>query len=99
MSTVCDIGQLITRDPSYRDGRHCIAGTGVTVHRVVGWYKAGLAPEEIADDYPHLSWAQVYAALAYHHANSAEIDSEICAEQQEEDRLYAEHRLRRGQNP
>ena len=99
MSTICDIGQLISRDPQYRDGKPCIAGTGITVHRIVGWYKAGLTPEEIADDYEHLSLAQVYAALAYYHANAAEIEKEIQAEEQESERLYAEHRQRKGQNP
>jgi len=99
MSTVSDIGQLISRDPQYRDGKPCIAGTGITVHRIVGWYKAGHTPEEIADDYPHLSLAQVYAALAYYHANSTQIDAEMRAEQEEVERLYLEHQQRRGQNP
>lgn len=98
MSTVCDIGQLITRDPKIRDGRPRITGTGITVHRIVGWYKAGLSPEEIADDYPHLSLAQVYAALAYFHANAEELEKEIQAEVAEEERLYEEHRKRISQD-
>lgn len=99
MSTVCDIGQLISRDPQYRNGRPCIAGTGITVHRIAGWYKTGLSPEEIADDYDHLSLAQVYAALAYYHANFDKIESEIRAEWEEEERLLAQHRERKGLQP
>jgi uncharacterized protein (DUF433 family) len=49
MATVTDIGTLITRSPGIRDGRPCVAGTGVSVLRIAGWYKMGLSPEEIAD--------------------------------------------------
>jgi hypothetical protein len=34
----------------------------------------GLIPEEIARKFGHLSLAQVHAALAYYHANKAEIE-------------------------
>ena len=50
MTTLTDIGSLIVRTPEIRGGRPRIAGTGVTVRRIVGWYKLGLSPEEIADD-------------------------------------------------
>ena len=43
-----DIGTLIARSPEIRGGRPRIAETGVTVQRVVEWYKLGLNPEEIA---------------------------------------------------
>jgi hypothetical protein len=44
------------------------------VRRIVGWYKMGMSPEEIALEYPHLNLAQVHAALAYYHANREEIE-------------------------
>jgi hypothetical protein len=50
-------------------------------HRLVGWYKMGLAPEEIALEYPHLTLAQVHAALAYYHANREEIEADIAQEE------------------
>ena len=81
-----DIGKLITRDPKLRGGRPCIAGTGVSVQRIVGWYQLGWSPEEITENYGHLSLAQVYAALTYYHANRAEIDSFLA----DEARLAAE---------
>ena len=87
MSTVCDIGQLISCDPQYRDGKPCIAGTGVSVRRIVGWYKSGVSPEEIADQYGHLSLAQVHAALAYYHANYEAMERDIRAEEEEEQQL------------
>jgi len=39
MAVVVEIGTLFERDPGIRGGRPKIAGTGVTVRRIVGWYK------------------------------------------------------------
>jgi uncharacterized protein (DUF433 family) len=91
MGAVVDIGTLIVRDPDLRGGRPRIAGTGVTVRRIVNWYKLGLSPEEIADRVGHLSLAQVHAALAYYHANQAEIESDIATEEAVANRIEAEH--------
>ena len=77
MATVTDIGTLIVRTPEVRRGRPRVAGTGVTVRRIVGWYKLGLSPEAIADEFGHSSLAQVYAALAYDHANREEIEADL----------------------
>ena len=63
MAAVADSGKLIVRSDEVRGGRPRIAGTGVTVRRVVGWYKLGLSPEEISERVGHLSLAQVHAAL------------------------------------
>jgi uncharacterized protein (DUF433 family) len=83
MSTAVDIGTLIVRSAEIRGGRPRIAGTGVTVRRIVSWYKQGLNPEEIADQIGHLTLAQVYAALTYYHANRAEIEADLAAEEAE----------------
>jgi len=77
---VIDIGTLIERSPEIRKGRPCIAGTGVSVRRIAGWYNLGLTPEEIAARIEHLSLAQIHAALTYYHANQDEIDGDIAAE-------------------
>ncbi len=96
MATACDIGQLISCDPQFRDGRPCIAGTGISVRRLIGWYKQGCSPEEIADDYD-LSLAQVHAAITYYHANYDEMEREMQTVEEEERRLYEEHQRRRNQ--
>jgi len=75
-----DIGSIIVRAPDVRGGKPHIAGTGITVHRNVRWYKQGHSPEQIADEYSHIALAQVYAALAYYHANQAEIEAELASE-------------------
>ena len=82
-----DIGQLIVASPTIREGRPRIAGTGVTVQRIVGWYKLGLTPEEIADKIGNVDLAQVHAALAYYHANREQVEAAIAAEEAEDDRL------------
>jgi uncharacterized protein (DUF433 family) len=83
MPTITDIGSLIVRSDDIRGGRPRIAGTGVTVRRIVGWYKRGLTPEEITTEMPHLSLAQVYAALTYYHANREEIEADMATEEAE----------------
>jgi uncharacterized protein (DUF433 family) len=92
MSTLTDIGTLIAQTPEICGGRPRIAGTGVSVRRIAGWYKLGLTPEEIATEIPHLTLAQVHAALAYYHANRDEMDAAMAAEEAEADRLEREHR-------
>lgn len=91
MSKVNDIGSLIVRSPEIRDGRPRISGTGITVRRIVGWYKLGLSPEEIADEFGHLTLAQVYAALAYYHANREEMEADLAAEETEAEALEQQH--------
>jgi uncharacterized protein (DUF433 family) len=97
-ATILDIGTLITRSPEIRNGRPRITGTGVTVRRVVGWYKLGLSVEEIADRIGHLELAQVYAALAYYHANREEIETDIAAEDLEVEKMERERYLSTGNN-
>jgi len=88
MST--DIGLLIVRSTDIRHGRPCIAGTGITVHRIALWYKLGYTPEEIARRYGHLNEAHIHAALAYYHANREEIEADLAADEAEADRLERE---------
>ena len=81
MASGVEIGTLIDRDQKVRGGRPKIAGTGLTVSRIVGWYKMGMTPEEIALEYQHLTLAQVHAALAYYHVNRDEIESDIAKDE------------------
>src|SRR5438445_5966434 len=95
MGVTVEIGSLIARTPEVRGGRPHIAGTGVTVRRIVMWYKLGLTPEEITREIDHLSVAQVYAALAYYHVSRDGIEADIAAEEAEAERLEREHYLSR----
>lgn len=81
-----NIGTLIST-ASRQQGKATIAGTGVTVNRVIRWYKLGRNPEEIVEIFGHLNLAQVYAALSYYYANQLEIDAQIQEEEEEEERI------------
>jgi uncharacterized protein (DUF433 family) len=81
MST--EIATLLVSTPEVCGGRLRIEGTRITVNQIVVLYKQGYSAEDIADEYPHLTLAQVYAALAYYHANREEIEASLAAESQE----------------
>ena len=72
-------GASIITNPALRGGRPIIAGTGTTVRTIAGLYKLGLSAEEIAGELP-LTLAQIYAALAYYHLHTEEIEADIQAD-------------------
>jgi uncharacterized protein (DUF433 family) len=80
MDTEVRLNSLIESRPEIRGGRPCIAGTGVTVRRIAQWYRLGDTPEDIVDRIGHLSLAQIYAALAYYHANQDAIEADLAEE-------------------
>ena len=92
MVKAADIGSLIVLTPDVRSGRARIAGTGITVRRIVEWYKSGYSPEEISHEIGHVSLAQVFAALAYYHANRDEIEADLANEREIAERLEAGQR-------
>jgi uncharacterized protein (DUF433 family) len=94
MAGMTDIGSLIAQTPGVCGGRPCVAGTGVSIRRIAGWYRQGQTPEEIADQYGHLTLSQVFAALAYYHANREQIDAELVEEDAAYERLSRLHRER-----
>lgn len=91
MGAAVRLDSLIETSPDVRGGRPCIAGTGVTVRRIVQWYRLGASPEEIADRVGHLSLAHVHAALAYYHANRKAIDADLEEESAREEVLANQH--------
>ena len=98
--TITDIGSLIVSSPEMRHGRPRIAGTGITVHRIASWYSLHYTPEQIAEEIlDHLTLAQVYAALAYYHANKAQIDADLAEDDVEFDRLEEEWYRSKGLEP
>jgi uncharacterized protein (DUF433 family) len=72
--SAADLGALIVRSPGVVGGKPSIRGHRIPVHRIAGWWRLGLAIEEIAEKHPSLSLAEMHAALAYYHLNRSEID-------------------------
>ena len=87
-----EIGTLLVKDPDICGGILRIDGTRMTVNQIVMWYKQGYSPEEIADQYPHLTLSQVYTALAYYHANKEEIEAALITERKKADQLEQMHK-------
>jgi uncharacterized protein (DUF433 family) len=79
MQTVLTI-DLIAADPAIRNGRPCVAGTGLRVtDLVMAHLFHGRTPDEIAADY-ELALSQVYAALAYYYEHKDDLDADIRAQ-------------------
>ena len=63
----------IVRIQGVSSGEPLIFGTRIMVRSLIEQYQLGSSIEELFWDYPHLSPAQVYDALAYYHDHQAEI--------------------------
>lgn len=75
----------IIKSPGVCGGRPRISGHRIRVQDVVIEYAwQGLSPEEICQQHPGLSLAEVHAALAYYYAHRNEIHSEIETDRQAE---------------
>jgi uncharacterized protein (DUF433 family) len=92
MPTITDIGTLIVRSPDTCGDRPRMDGTRLTVHWIAIETQAGVTPEQILEERPYLTLAQIHAALAYYYANQEQIESEISADDAEYERLVAKAR-------
>jgi uncharacterized protein (DUF433 family) len=57
--------ERIHRDPGIMVGKPVIRGTRITVELLVRECAAGLSFDEIIENYPHITEADIRAALAY----------------------------------
>src|SRR5947199_306826 len=72
------IRQHITKTAGVCGGRACIAGHRIRVMDIVVLHeKRGLTLEEIVHQYPSITLADVYAALAYYFDNREEIEADF----------------------
>jgi len=69
-----ELGSMIVRTPGVLSGKPHIRGHRVGVHRVAGWWKLGRSIDEIGEELPTLSAAEIFAALAYYQLHQSEID-------------------------
>ena len=73
-----------------RDGRAWIDDTNTKVIEVVYDYIGGWNAEEIHEQHPYLSPAQIHSALAYYFDHKQTFDEEIQRQREEVERLRAQ---------
>lgn len=56
---------IISIEPGKRGGRPCIRHTRIAAADVLGWLAAGRTHQQIFDDFPELTEADIRACLAY----------------------------------
>src|SRR5438874_9969087 len=92
-SSVPSLADFIVKTPGVCSGRPRIAGTRIKVKHIFTWVEQmGMTPAQVVAEYPHLTMAQVHAALAYYWSHQDEIQQEIA----DEERLVAEMKAQAG---
>ena len=70
--------QHIETVPGKCGGKPCVAGTRIRVWDIHVWHHLrGQSPEQIVGDFPQLTLADVYAALAYYMDHREEIQKQM----------------------
>lgn len=73
-----ETAERIVSKPEVCGGKPCIAGTRIRVQDIYVWHELqGLSADEIVSDFPHLTMADVYAALAYYWDHRDEIQGQM----------------------
>jgi uncharacterized protein (DUF433 family) len=84
---------VIVKTPGVCSGQPRIAGTRIKVKHVYTWVgQMKMTPAQVVAEYPHLTLAQVHAALAYYHSHVDEIQQDIA----NEEKLVAELKAKSG---
>jgi uncharacterized protein (DUF433 family) len=56
---------ILTIEPGKRGGKPCIRGMRITVYDVLSYLASGMTEQEILDDFPYLTAADIHACLSY----------------------------------
>jgi uncharacterized protein (DUF433 family) len=78
--------EYIVKERDYCSGKAAIGATRVRVNNVVYLHKQGKTADEIRVEYPDLTHAQIYAALAYYHDHKDEIEAELAEDEGADER-------------
>ena len=68
-----------------------VIGMRSKVRQIVMDQMSGMSPAQIHEAYPHLSLAQIHAALAYYYDHKEQIDAEIVEGARYADEMRAKH--------
>ena len=86
----------IVQDEGICGGKPRIAGTRIKVqHMAIDHVHAGWSVEEICEAYPHITRAQIHAALSYYYDHQSEIEQNIRDDWEFAERMEREDRLER----
>ena len=81
VGTLPVIREHIVSTPDTCGGKPRIAGSRIRVKDIVIMHeRQGMRPEEIVSEFPHLTFADIHAALAYYHDHREELNAEIVAD-------------------
>ena len=81
----------LTTDP---DGVVRVTGTRVTLDTLVAAFIAGATPEEIAQQFPSVSLADVYQVIGYYLRRPSEVQAYLQRRKLQSDELRAENERR-----
>ena len=82
----------IAKDRQVCGGKACIEGTRIRVMDVVAAAQhLALSPDEICDQYPELTLAQIHSALAYYYDHRDEIRADFESEREAAARFKRDH--------
>jgi uncharacterized protein (DUF433 family) len=78
-----NLADMIVKTPGTCGGRARIAGTRIKVEHIYNWVeRQGMSPAQVVKEFPHLTMAQVHAALAYYWSHQDEIQRDIAEGEQ-----------------
>jgi len=87
MNAGINLSDFLVRTP---EGSWRLAGTRISLNSVVYSFHDGATPEQICQDFPGLSLAQVYATIAYYLNNREQVDRYLQQTQQSAEGLRNE---------
>ena len=86
------IREHIVATPDTCGGKPRIAGSRIQVkHVVIMHERQGMSPSEIVSDFPHITLADIHAALAYYHDHREVVAADIKAERDEFEAMKAQY--------
>ena len=92
VGTLPVIREHIVSTPDTCGGKPRIAGSRIQVkHVVVMHERQGMSPEQIVSEYPHLTLAGIYAALAYYHDHREQVNADIRGDREWYEEMKAKH--------
>jgi uncharacterized protein (DUF433 family) len=77
MSSASVLKQHVSSTPGVANGKPCVAGTRIRVQDIVIRTELGDSADDLVRAWPHITLADVHAALAYYYDNRDEIDRQI----------------------